>query len=81
MIQILFIIFALYLELNPSLGNIWYRTGEDGLKHLQFQNLFYFILEPLHKSFLWEIEYFDLNFFVWIIILQLSNLFYQFLHN
>jgi hypothetical protein len=68
---IYFIIFALYLEFNPALGNIWYRTGEDGLKHLQLQNLFYFILEPLHKPFLWKFEYLDLNFFVGAFIISL----------
>ena len=59
-----FFIFAAYLELSPSLGNIYYRIGEDGMKHMQLINLFYFMIEPLYKPFLWNIEYLDLNYFV-----------------
>lgn len=57
-------IFAFYIELNPRLGNIWYRIGEDGLKHIQLQNLLYFILEPLQNLFLWHSEFLDLNYFI-----------------
>ena len=68
-----FIIFALYLELNPSLGNIWYRIGEDGIRHIQLVNLLYFIIEPLKNRFLWNLEFLDLNFFVGALLILITS--------
>ena len=68
-----FIIFALYLELNPSLGNIWYRIGEDGMRHIQLVNLLYFIIEPLKNRFLWNLEFLDLNFFVGALLILITS--------
>jgi hypothetical protein len=60
--------FALYLELNPSITNVWYRTGSDGLKHIYPSNLFYFIIEPIKTKELWFPEFLDCNYFFGLFI-------------
>ena len=76
-----FIFFALYLELNPSITNIWYRYSDDGLRHFYPLNLFSFIIEPFYKIELWYPSYWDLNFFIGILFVYLFYLIYSFLFN
>ena len=50
------LLFALYLELNPGLTNIWYRVGSDGKRHICPGNLFNFIMKPFTTKELWYFE-------------------------
>lgn len=61
---ILFISWLIYLELNPSLGNIWLRPDENNNYVI---NLSFLFTEPLKNSLLWDYNFLDLN--VYIIIL------------
>jgi hypothetical protein len=61
---IYFIIFSLYLELSTGIGNVWYRVGVDGLKHIRFSHLFSFIIKPLSMIELWYPSNWDLNYFI-----------------
>lgn len=63
------LLFALYLELNPSITNIWYRTGSDGQKHIYLSNLFYFIIKPFTTKELWYPELLDCNYWFGLFIL------------
>lgn len=58
------IIFASYLELSPGLGNVWYRIGVDGVRHIRLSHLFTFILNPFSMIELWYPRNWDLNYFV-----------------
>jgi hypothetical protein len=58
------VIFAIYLELAPGIGNVWYRVGVDGLKHIRLSHLFSFIIKPLSMIELWYPSNWDLNYFI-----------------
>lgn len=68
--------FAIYLEINPSLTNIWYRTGSDGEKHIYLSNYFYFIMKPFTMKELWYPEFWDCNFWIGLIIILIIYLFF-----
>jgi hypothetical protein len=58
------IIFMIYLELNPKIGNVWYRIGSDGKKHINLSSLYNLIVQPLYSIDLWYPSFWDLNYFV-----------------
>ena len=60
------LVFALYLELSPGLGNIWYRTDVTGNRRLSLVNLLAFILNPLYRPTLWQWELLDANSLVFV---------------
>jgi hypothetical protein len=62
-------LFALYLELNPQITNIWYRIGDDGEKHIQLTNLIHYMIAPLTNKELWNISLLDCNYLFGIIII------------
>jgi hypothetical protein len=70
------IIFALYVELNPRMTNIWYRLNSEGNKTIQLKNLFELMMGPFKYDFYWYPQYFDINYFIYLIsvfiILELS---------
>jgi hypothetical protein len=69
--------FALYLELNPSITNIWYRTGSDGLKHICPSSLFHFIIEPIKTKELWYPKFLDCNYFFGLFIIFIFFIFFN----
>jgi hypothetical protein len=58
------IIFTIYLEYSPNLGNIWIRVGSDGKKHFRPINIYHIIIKPLSMKELWYPKNWDLNFIV-----------------
>jgi hypothetical protein len=62
------IIFGIYVEINPQLGNIWYRIDMNGEKQIYIINLFRFMFAPLYYMFYWYIYMWDINFFIYWII-------------
>ena len=54
------IIWILYLEINPQIGNIWIRKDEYGNNNIYPMNILYFIFNSLSLNefysleFLWE---------------------------
>ena len=63
------ILFGIYVELNPQMTNIWWRIDTNGDKQLVISNLFRLILAPLNYMFYWNINAWDINFFIWWIII------------
>lgn len=57
------VVFAMYLELSPGLGNIWYRHG-------RFSPVGYIkcIVYPLQERQLWHYKHADLNIFYLILL-------------
>lgn len=55
-------IFSLYIEWR--IGNVWFRTGEDGKQHIKPHLLLKFIVNPLYNRVLWNIKHLDENFIV-----------------
>jgi hypothetical protein len=58
------IIFAIYLETNPNLKNIWLRIGADGKKHINLYSFYNFIIQPFYMKELWKPQFWDINYFV-----------------
>ena len=59
-----FLIFLLYLEVSPKLGNIWFRVAEDGKKRIQPDSLMSYLSYPFKNGLFWKPSNFDLNFIV-----------------
>jgi len=57
-----FILFVLYLEISPKLGNIWYRYDSTGVRTIQVDSFVNYITYPFKNSLLWKPENWDLNF-------------------
>ena len=63
------IIFAIYVEINPSMGNIWYRIDSNGIKRINIISLFNLMLGPLRYLFYWNLTNLDINFFIhWLVV-------------
>ena len=58
------ILFILYLELSPKLGNVWYRYTSNGNRELQPKSLLHFLCYPFRDTLFWRPENWDLNFIV-----------------
>ena len=62
------VFFAIYVEINPSMTNIWYRVNSNGVKTIQLDNLLYLMSGPLRYIFYWFPNYWDINYFIHLII-------------
>jgi hypothetical protein len=69
---IYFIFFLAYLEINPSITNVWYRIGVDGARHINLPSLWNFITKPFSMIELWYPQNWDINYFVGAIILSIA---------
>jgi len=69
------ILFAIYVEISPGMGNIWYRLNSDGYKEIRIINLIHIMLAPLTNSFYWWPIYWDINFFVYWFIVYMMYLY------
>lgn len=70
------LLFALYLELNPRLTNIWYRTGADGKKHIYPSNYVNFMFKPFTTRELWYLHLLDCNYWFGLSIVICFYIFY-----
>lgn len=61
-----FLIWLLNLELNPTLGNIWWRTCEDGNRHLNIKGLVHVLMSPFYDKRLWLPRFWDFNPYMFI---------------
>ena len=68
---ITFILFGLYVELNSHMTNIWWRIDDAGNKQIIISNLFRLIFAPLKYLFYWNPIIWDINFFIWWIIIYI----------
>ena len=61
--------YALYVQYNPKIGNVWIRPNSNGERQYAFRNLYNLIKEPLKSTDFWKIQNLDLNYFVFTSIL------------
>ena len=59
---ILTILYLLYIQFSPGMGNIWYRNNE----YFSFMGAWNVIMFPLQNSAMWDISMWDINYFIWI---------------
>ena len=60
------LIFILYLEISPKLGNIWYRYSDDGKRHINLPSLYNFIKQPFINLRFWSYNMLDLNIITFV---------------
>ena len=69
------ILFIIYVEY--SVGGILIRSNSSGGKSINLMSMLNFMINPLHKSFLWNIKSLDINYpFVIICTIILHKLFF-----
>lgn len=66
---IIFIAYSLYVQLSPTMGNIWLRTNADNEQIFCPTNLIELIISPLYpdRLYFWTIHFWPINFFVYLI--------------
>lgn len=57
-----FLLYCLYLELNPKIGNIFFRKDGKGEKHFNIMGITPLLKAPFMNDYLWQPENWDLNF-------------------
>ena len=73
------ILFTLYVQFSPSMGNVWYRKDSDGNGFFSFEGLFDLIIFPLKNLQMWYPSMWDINFYIWLSVTYiLSNCFQYF---
>lgn len=73
-LYLLFITFLFIYHLETNVGNIFIRINDTGNMNLNFESLFYYLIHPLHNSFLWNIKLLDINY---IFIILMSIIIYK----
>ena len=61
-IIIITIIFLLYIQFSPQMGNVWWR--ENYFSPMGAINV---ILYPLKEVKMWNINMWDINYFIWLL--------------
>ena len=74
---IIFIIYSLYVQLSPTMGNIWMREDSSGNLVFCPLGLLHLCVAPLNtdKMYLWEPVFWPINFFVYIVAYFIVYLF------
>ena len=77
---ILTILYLLYIQFSPGMGNIWYRNNE----YFSFMGAWNVIMFPLQNSAMWDISMWDINYFIWtgfyLLFIFLHHFRHYFLH-
>ena len=63
-----FIIFALYVELNPTITNVLFTKTTNDYKIIEFKNLINLMIGPFKYDFYWLPKYFDVNYVIYFIV-------------
>ena len=74
-IMLLLILYLLYIQFSPGMGNIWYRNND----YYSPMGAVKMILAPLNLHYMWYPIMWDINFLIWIliymIVYKLTNVF------
>ena len=62
------ILFLFFVE--KYVGNVFIRPGSDNLRHFRFLNIFPYMIEPLHNTFLWNFSLLPYNY-IFVLILSI----------
>ncbi len=72
------IIYLLYVQFSPQIGNIWWRNG-----YFTPMGAIKIIVYPLYEIKMWNVEFWDINYFIWLLfgviiyfIINLNNMVY-----
>ena len=72
------IIYLLYVQFSPQIGNIWWRND-----YFTPMGAIKIIVYPLCEIKIWNVEFWDINYFIWLLfgviiyfIIYLNNILY-----
>ena len=65
-----FLIYLLYLELNPKITGIWLRRDSNNNYFIALSSLLNFILYPIKNKQLWYPYLWDMNIFIAVPIIS-----------
>ena len=72
------IVYIIYIEISPGLGNIWLRPNSHGNRTINFESLFNMMLvHPFTSTDFWKWNFIDLN---WPVISFFSGLIFSYYH-
>jgi hypothetical protein len=64
----LVLIWLINLEINPSLGGIWWRVNATGNKAFHFGNILNMIYHSFINPLFWKIQMIDVNIITFLIL-------------
>ena len=64
-----FVIYALYVQYSPNMGNVWIRKDDKGNQVFVPRNLFNLMVHPLTNTSLWNHNTWSIN---WVFFICLS---------
>ena len=67
-ILIILIIFSLYVQYSPTMGNIWLRTNSENEQVFCPMSLVDLIFSPLYRSYFWSYSLLPINFWVYLLV-------------
>jgi hypothetical protein len=71
-IIVIFTLWSVNLELNPTITNVWLRPDINGeLKFCPF-NLVLLLIKPFQELWMWKPIFWDINFYTFFIIVYFS---------
>ena len=73
-ILIVLIVFSLYVQYSPTMGNIWLRTNSENEQVFCPMSLVELILSPLYRSYFWHYSLLPINFCVYLLVYMLVYL-------
>lgn len=72
------IVYALYVQFSPGMGNIWIRRGVDNKYVFAPNNLLNLIIEPFFNKDMWQLSTMDLNYFAYVAIGGIIGIVYHY---
>ena len=69
----LLVLYLLYIQFSPGMGNIWYRNDE----YFSLMGAINMIFSPFYVSYLWLPEFWDINFIIWTLFYVLFVYLYK----
>ncbi len=67
-ILIVLIVFSLYVQYSPTMGNIWLRTNSENEQVFCPMSLVELILSPLYRSYFWHYNLLPINFCMYLLV-------------
>jgi len=62
------VIYLLYVQFSPQIGNIWWRND-----YFSPMGAIKIIVYPLYEIKMWNIEFWDINYFIWLLFGVIIN--------
>ena len=58
-----FLLYLIYLEVSPKLGNIWIRCNSDNKLKICPSGIFLMLKAPFYNLYYWNPKFWDINFY------------------